>query len=153
MIPLNISEVKTHLSRFVRGQRTQVKRASLLLLLFAAAVLLAPPLARASVIFISADDNGHEFTFVRGDALEISLPATSGTGYTWQAEPVAGSSVKQMGEPDFKRDGALPGASGLQVFHFAVGKSGSGTIELRYMRPWEKSAPAARIFKIKFTIS
>ena len=130
-----------------------MKKSFLLLPLFAAAVLLAPRLARASAIFISADDNGHEFTFVRGDALEISLPATSGTGYTWQAEPVAGGSVKQMGEPEFKRDSAMPGASGLQVFHFAVGASGSGTLELRYLRPWEKSAPAARIFKIKFTIA
>src|SRR5277367_807247 len=115
--------------------------------------LLIASRASASMIFISQDDNGHEFTFVRGDALEISLPATSGTGYTWQAEPVAGGSVKQMGEAEFKRDTAMPGASGLQIFHFAVGASGSGTLELRYLRPWEKSAPAARIFKIKFTIS
>ena len=33
-----------------------------------------------------------------------------------------------------------------------VPSSGSGTLELRYIRPWEKSAPAARIFKIKFTV-
>ena len=129
-----------------------MKRSSLLLPLFAAAVLFAPRLARASAIFISADDNGHEFTFVRGDAVAISLPATSGTGYTWQAEPAAGGSVKQMGEPEFRRNSVMPGASGLQVFHFAVGASGSGTLELRYLRPWEKSAPAARIFKIKFTV-
>jgi inhibitor of cysteine peptidase len=125
-------------------------RSLLLMVVFA---LSMPARVSASVIFISADDNGHEFTFVRGDALEISLPATSGTGYSWQAEPVAGGSVKQMGEPQFKRDSAMPGASGLQIFHFAVGASGSGTLELRYLRPWEKSAPAARTFKIKFTIS
>jgi len=115
-------------------------------------LLFMPALARASAIFISADDNGHEFTFVRGDAVEISLPATSGTGYTWQVEPVAGGSVKQMGEPEFRRESVMPGASGLEVFHFAVGASGSGTLELRYLRPWEKSAPAAHVFKIKFTV-
>jgi len=123
-----------------------------LLLLVALALSMPTRQARASAIFISADDNGHEFTFVRGDAVEISLPATSGTGYTWQAEPVAGGSVKQMGEPEFRRDSAMPGASGLEVFHFAVGASGSGTLELRYLRPWEKSAPAAHVFKIKFTV-
>src|SRR5271163_1049581 len=83
--------------------------------------LSMPAPVSASAIFISADDNGHEFTFIRGDAVEISLPATSGTGYTWQAEPVAGGSVKQMGEPEFRRDSAMPGASGFQIFHFAVG--------------------------------
>lgn len=127
-------------------------RLRFLLLLVALALSMPTRPARASAIFISADDNGHEFTFVRGDAVEISLPATSGTGYTWQAEPVAGGSVKQMGEPEFRRDSAMPGASGLEVFHFAVGASGSGTLELRYLRPWEKSAPAAHVFKIKFTV-
>jgi predicted secreted protein len=122
------------------------------LLLIVAFALSMPARVSASAIFISADDNGHEFTFVRGDAVEISLPATSGTGYSWQAEPVAGGSVKQMGEPEFKRESMLPGASGLEVFRFAVGASGSGTLELRYLRPWEKSAPAARVFKIKFTV-
>src|SRR5271156_3878233 len=127
-------------------------RSSFLLLIVVFALSM-PARVSASAIFISADDNGHEFTFIRGDAVEISLPATSGTGYTWQAEPFAGGSVKQMGEPEFRRDSVMPGASGLEVFHFAVGASGSGTLELRYLRPWEKSAPAARIFKIKFTIS
>jgi hypothetical protein len=49
--------------------------------------LLFASRASASVISISQGDNGRAFTFDRGDALEISLPATSGTGYTWQAEP------------------------------------------------------------------
>ena len=127
-------------------------RLRFLLLLVALALSMPTRPARASAIFISAGDNGHEFTFVRGDAVVISLPATSGTGYTWQAEPFAGGSVKQMGEPEFRRDSLMPGASGLQVFHFAVGASGSGTLELRYLRPWEKSAPAAHVFKIKFTV-
>jgi len=127
-------------------------RLRFLLLLVALALSMPTRPAHASAIFISADDNGHEFTFVRGDAVEISLPATSGTGYTWQAEPVAGGSVKQMGEPEFRRESVMPGASGLEVFHFAVGASGSGTLELRYLRPWEKSAPAAHVFKIKFTV-
>ena len=63
------------------------------LLLFLVALLLASR-ASASVVFISQDDNGREFALDRGDALEISLPATSGTGYTWQSEPIAGGLAK-----------------------------------------------------------
>jgi len=129
----------------------KVRRSHLLLLLAAAFALSVPQGANASAIFISIDDNGHEFLLDRGDALEISLPATSGTGYTWQAQPVAGGFVKQKGEPTFKGDSTMPGASGHQVFHFGVEGSGIGTLEMRYLRPWEKDKPPAKVFKIKLT--
>jgi predicted secreted protein len=121
------------------------------LLLFAVAMLLASR-ASASVVFISQDDNGREFTLDRGDALEISLPATSGTGYTWQAEPVAGAFVKQVGEPAFALDNAMPGASGHQIFHFSIDASGTGALEIRHLRPWEKSAKPAKVFKIMLIV-
>jgi inhibitor of cysteine peptidase len=117
------------------------------MLLFLAALLLASQ-ANASVVFVSQDDNGREFTLDRGDALEISLPATSGTGYTWQAEPVDGGFVKQVGEPAFALDSAMPGASGHQIFHFGIEARGTGTLEIRYLRPWEKDTPPAKVFKI-----
>ena len=104
------------------------------------------------MIFVSQEDNGQEFTLERGDALEISLPATSGTGYTWQAEPVAGGIVKPVGDPKFKRDNAMPGASGHQIFHFAVGASGTGTLEMRYLRPWEKGTKPAKVFTIMLIV-
>jgi len=121
------------------------------LLLFVVVLLLASR-ASASVVFISLDDNGREFTLDRGDALEISLPATSGTGYTWQAEPVAGAFVKQVGEPAFALDSAMPGASGHQIFHFSIDASGAGALEIRYLRPWEKSAKPAKVFKIMLIV-
>ncbi len=41
------------------------------------------------MIAVTESDNGREFTLSRGDRLEISLPVTSGTGYTWQAAELA----------------------------------------------------------------
>jgi predicted secreted protein len=127
----------------------RMRRSHLLLILVA---LLLASRASASVVFISLDDNGREFTLDRGDALEISLPATSGTGYTWQAEPVAGAFVKQVGEPAFALDSAMPGASGHQVFHFSIDASGTGALEINYLRPWEKSAKPAKVFKIMLIV-
>ena len=121
-------------------------------LLFLLAALLLASSANASVVFISPDDNGREFTLDRGDALEISLPATSGTGYTWQAEPVEGGFVTQVGEPAFALDNAMPGASGHQVFHFGVSASGTGMLEMHYLRPWEKDAKPAKVFKIMLIV-
>jgi predicted secreted protein len=128
-----------------------IRRSHLVLLLVAIAFSM-PRQASASVVFISQDDNGREFTLDRGDALEISLPATSGTGYTWQAQPVAGGFVKQVGAPAFALDSAMPGASGHQIFHFGIGASGTGTLEIRYLRPWEKDAKPAKIFKIMLIV-
>jgi len=127
----------------------RIRRSHLLLLLVA---LLLASRADASVVFISRDDNGREFTLDRGDALEISLPATSGTGYTWQAEPVAGGFVRQVGEPAFTLDSSMPGASGHQIFHFGIGASGTGTLEMRYLRPWEKGSKPAKVFKIMLIV-
>lgn len=104
--------------------------------------------ANAGVIAIAEADNGREFTLSRGDTLEVSLPATSGTGYTWQAAPIADALVKQVGDMKFKIDHAMPGASGHQIFQFSVEGSGTGTLEIHYLRPWEKDSPPAKVFKI-----
>src|ERR1700685_2977810 len=127
----------------------RIRGAHLVLLLIA---LLIASRASASVVFISQDDNGREFTLDRGDALEISLPTTSGTGYTWQAEPVAGGFVRQVGEPAFALDSAMPGASGHQIFHFGIDASGTGALEIRYWRPWEKGTKPAKVFKIMLIV-
>lgn len=131
----------------------KIRRSSLLLLLLLAATALAlPRRASASVFFISQDENGSEFTLDRGDVLKISLPATPGTGYTWQAEPVAGGIMKQVGATSFKRDGATPGASGHQIFLFSVAAHGSGALDIRYLRPSEKDKPPAKVFKINLIV-
>lgn len=126
-----------------------VRRAHWILVVVA---LLFASRVSASVVFVSQDDNGREFALDRGDALEISLPATSGTGYTWQAEPVAGGFVQQVGEPAFTLDSVMPGASGHQIFHFGIEASGTEALEIRYLRPWEKGSKPAKVFKIMLIV-
>jgi predicted secreted protein len=132
-----------------------IRRAHLLLFLVACNIAFAlsvPTRASASVVFVSQEDNGREFALDRGDALEISLPATSGTGYTWQAEPIAGGFAKQVGEPAFTLDHAMPGASRHQIFHFGIDATGTGTLEMIYLRPWEKRSKPAKVFKIMLIV-
>lgn len=128
-----------------------IRRPHLLLLLVAAVTAFAlsvPMRASASVIPANESDSGREFTLARGDTLEVSLPATSGTGYTWQPAPIAGALVKPVGDTKFKIDNLMPGAPGHQIFRFSVEASGTGTLEMRYIRPWEKDTPPAKVFKI-----
>jgi len=127
------------------------RKACLILLVVsstAAFALSAPKRASAGMIAVTESDNGREFTLARGDWLEISLPATSGTGYTWQTAPIADALVKPVGDAKFKLDNGMPGASGHQIFRYSIEASGTGTLELRYIRPWEKGTPPARVFKI-----
>jgi len=107
-----------------------------------------PSRAFAGMSTVTEADNGRELTFSQGDTLEVSLPATSGTGYTWQAVPIADPLAKPVGEMKFKTDHAIPGASGNQVFRFLLDASGTGTIEMHYIRPWEKDTPPAKVFKL-----
>ena len=132
-----------------------IRRSHLLLILVASAAafaLSAPRCASASVIAATESDNGREFTLARGDRLEISLPATPGTGYTWQAAPIAGARVKPVGDTRFKPDSAMPGASGHEIFRFSAEASGTSTLEMRYVRPWEKDSPPAKVFSILLII-
>ena len=119
-------------------------------MLVALALLFSQPKrADAGVIAVTEADNGREFTLSRGDIVEVSLAATSGTGYTWQAVPIADALVRQVGDMKFRvADSQMPGASGHQVFRFSVEESGTGSLEFRYVRPWEKDTPPAKVFKI-----
>ena len=127
----------------------KICRSHLLLLLVAAAFALSlPSRASAGMVTVTEADNGRELTLSRGDTLEVSLPATSGTGFTWQAVPIADPLAKPVGEMKFKTDREMPGATGHQIFRYSVDESGNGSIELRYIRPWEKDTPPAKVFKL-----
>ena len=129
----------------------KIRRSHLLLLLVASATasaLLSPSRALANMVAVTDADNGRELTLSRGDTLEVSLPATSGTGYTWQPMPIADPLAKPVGEMQFKTDHAIPGASGHQIFRYSVDASGTGSIEMHYIRPWEKDTPPAKVFKL-----
>ena len=119
-----------------------------MLLLLVGLALSTSNRAFAGMSTVTEADNGRELTLSRGDTLEVSLPATSGTGYTWQQVPIADPLAKPVGEMKFKIDNAMPGASGNQIFRYSVEESGNGSIELRYVRPWEKDTPPAKVFKL-----
>jgi predicted secreted protein len=105
--------------------------------------------AAARTVTVTEKDNGAETILARGDTLAVSLPATSGTGYVWQVAKVESSILAQSGNPTFEHDQkAMPGAMWHQTFHFTANAAGTGMLELRYFRPWEKDTPAAKAFTL-----
>jgi len=110
-------------------------------------LIVATPTSHPLVVTDS--DNGKTVTLAPGANLEVSLKATSGTGYLWQ---VAGNDplvLEQLGLGDFEiPKEAPPGAMGTQVFHFQAQSPGAAKLEMAYVRPWEKNVAPVRTWSI-----
>lgn len=106
-------------------------------------VLVAAPSSHPLVVTNS--DNGKTVTLAPGADLQVSLNATSGTGYLWTITSNDPAVLKPRGLGNFEMPkDAPPGAMGTQMFHFDAQAPGTAKLELAYVRPWEKNtAPAA----------
>ena len=74
-----------------------------------------------------------------GDTFHIVLEANPSTGFSWHVGGVD-TSILQTGKVKFRRTAELLGAPEEQIMTFSALKSGNTTVDLRYMRPWEKQS-------------
>ncbi len=88
-----------------------------------------------------------------GDRLVVKLPAQMGTGYGWQRAGEDSDVLAFVGSKVIEAPGATPGRRELQAFTFRARKKGAASLEFQYRRPWEKSAPSDKIFRIKVTVA
>ena len=87
-------------------------------------------------VFTLANHNGTAPVGV-GETFHIVLEANPSTGYCWQVAGVD-NSILQAGEVAFRRTSELLGAPEEQIIPFTALRSGETTVDLRYVRPWEK---------------
>ena len=89
----------------------------------------------------------------KGDTLVIRLEAKLSTGYGWQVAKNDTMKLKVLGEPIVEPNKAeVEGGTEHQVFRFEALSSGSGTIELQYLRPWEKETPPLKTYLLTVKI-
>lgn len=114
-------------------------------------MLVATPSSHPLVVTNS--DNGKSFTLAPGAELEVSLNATSGTGYLWTITSNDPAVLKPRGLGNFEipKD-APPGAMGTQVFHFDAQAPGIAKLEMSYVRPWEKDTAPAQTWSITVNV-
>jgi inhibitor of cysteine peptidase len=139
----------------VDNQQATGRIALILFITFALIVGLVPAGAARKVqtIMVSEADNGHELNLARRDVLVVSLRVTIGTGYGWTPRNVNANVLRQMGGPASEPDSnSMPGSPAMQVFRFAANGTGSTTLRLDYVRPWEKGVAPARTFSLKITV-
>lgn len=98
---------------------------------------------------ITENRNGQTVNVRVGDEVVIQLPAQMGTGYSWQLRARDAKIAVPQGEPQLKSTPAqAPGAAEQQLFRFKIQAPGSATVQLQYVRPWEKNQPPQKTFQV-----
>ena len=98
-------------------------------------------------------DNGRRVELRVGDVLILTLRANYSTGYSWEVVSSGEPVLRQAGPPTFTEDSHLAGAGGTATFEFRAEKAGSTSLELVYVRPWEKDAEPARTFSLTVVVT
>jgi inhibitor of cysteine peptidase len=85
-----------------------------------------------------------QFDVVVGEEFSLTLASNATTGYHWElAEPLNEAIVKLVGSQYQAPNTNLLGAGGQEVWTFRAVGAGQTTINLKYVRPWEKDMPPA----------
>jgi predicted secreted protein len=118
---------------------------------FVAFVLMAGALrmfGNENTVHLTMKESGTSITLHSGDLLEVTLPATFGTGYSWKVRNPADNVLKAQGGPETMaaESGRKTGQTDFQVFRFAASAKGTGKLQLDYVRPWVKEEKPAKSF-------
>lgn len=104
-------------------------------------------------VTVTEKDNGGETCLARGDVLVVRLEAQYGTGYGWSVVKYEREVLEQLGEPEQESPGrGRPGSVEHQVYRFKALAAGSTSLELHYLRPWEKDKQPLKTYKINVSI-
>ncbi len=96
-------------------------------------------------ILLEAPDSGSDIFLAQGEVLQVRLPSTPSTGYSWTISSNAPSVLRPNGEAKYEPPGkGAAGAAGTQTFEFRVVGGGGAFLELVYRRPFEKDGVPAR---------
>ena len=103
----------------------------------------------------TADDDGKTITVIDGKSIVVQLEGNITTGFSWELKSLKGESLKQTGKIQYVSNEAhkrFAGGPGKFFATFKAVKAGSGTIELVYIRPWEKNTPPNKTFTLTIKV-
>jgi predicted secreted protein len=98
---------------------------------------------------LTEKDNGTTVALSLGDRVVVCLPATAGTGYSWQFAKQKTEILLLEGKPEQEQSSeVMPGGTEIQVFRFIARHKGEIALELKSVRPWEKGVRAVKTFSV-----
>jgi len=106
---------------------------------------------------LDENDNGKMITLHQGEEIQLYLNSNPSTGFTWVLNEQADNTIISISDAEFQTDVSAPagvnivGAGGKECWHISALNSGSTTLSLSYMRPWE-SVPALHIFELEIEV-
>jgi predicted secreted protein len=117
-------------------------------------LILSPsPLPAAdATLTVTKEQAGREISLKVRDILQIELPATGGTGYSWFAQATGAPFLKLISETAQQVGEPRPGSPVMQVWRFQAEQPGTCVISLAYYRPWEGVEKAVDHFRFKLHI-
>ena len=107
----------------------------------------------SSDVHVGAQDSGSRIELQVGQHLVVELRANYSTGYSWEVVSSGEPVLRQEGSPAYKEDSHRPGAGGLVTYRFRAQQAGTASLELVYVRPWEKGVEPAERFSLTVTVS
>ena len=79
----------------------------------------------------------------QGEVFKVVLKANHSTGYSWQWDKKAGTSIIDSVHMSYVlSDRAITGACGNEIWEFKAKRKGDYKLILKYSRPWENKLPA-----------
>jgi predicted secreted protein len=112
----------------------------------------SPLLAAEAMITVTQAQGGREIPLKVGNILQIELPGSAGTGYSWAAEETYAPYLRLMDQSTRQLKDGRPGGPVLQIWRFKAEKPGATEISMVYYRPWEGIGQAKNHFRIKLRI-
>ena len=119
-----------------------------LLLLFPAAVMASDP----TTLTVTKAQHGRDLALKVGSILEIELPGTGGTGYTWLEQATGAPYLKLMDQTTRQLKEGRLGGPVMQVWRFRAEQPGACEINMALYRPWEGVGKAVDHFRLKLRI-
>jgi inhibitor of cysteine peptidase len=104
-------------------------------------------------VIVTQSDSGKTVPLKVGNTLIVRLESNPSTGYGWAPSGTVPDCLTQQGQGTFETGSSgLVGAPGTQSLAFFAAQSGSGTLTLAYVRPWETTQPA-KTFTIQVEVA
>lgn len=100
---------------------------------------------------VTIAENGTSIRLSTGEILTVSLPEIPSTGYRWSLDAPVPPVLLTRGD-EFVAPGAQVGAEGLRQLSFEAVKAGSGALELKMCREWEREVAPHERFRIHLTV-
>ena len=120
-----------------------------------AAAAIVTAIAALALMPVNANDadNGRTIEVLRFRTLKLSLESNPTTGYSWQLISPADRKVLRLYYSKYRaRAAKLVGSGGREEWKFRAMAPGTVVIKALYARPWERSAPPAKIFTLTIRV-